>query len=536
MGDEPAEPTAGLQEDTIVLGPQTSADFQPTDPAAFTPPQPEAAPQGAPAAAPSEAPAGGMRRAVLGNAAWTVIGFGVMQVLRLGSNIILARLLAPEIFGVMALVYVFLQALHMFSDVGLNVSIIQSPRGEDSRFRNTAWTMQVLRGFILWLTACLIAWPVALFYEDNTFLLLLPVVGFNEVISGFDSTTMPTLRRRLQRARLVLLEIGTYVSSMAFVLFYVAFVQPTVWALVMGSIFSALLQMGISHRLIRGYRNRFDWEPGAVHELLHFGKWIFINTLCTFFAAQTDRLIVGKIDLTLLGVYHFAAMLASMPGTLMLTLSWQLVFPLYSRLHQAGEDLRAVFGRVHPAAAGIGALMVTGLIGAGPTLVRCLYDARYQEAGWILPIIAIGAWFQILETLGGSILFALGKSRAPALSNAMKVVALLLFVPVGYWRWGFSGVLAGFVAADLVRYLFTAWAVYRQGIAILLYDVLLSLGIVVGCGAAFAAGNVAWAQSNRWLELLAQGSAVVLVWGVVGLIAWSRGMFRLPRSASAGGT
>jgi O-antigen/teichoic acid export membrane protein len=91
--------------------------------------------------------------------AWTIVGFGASMVLRFASNLILARLLVPESFGLMALVNVFIMGLHCSQMLAWVPSIIQNKRGDDPTFINTAWTIQVLRGVALWLGSILIAWP-----------------------------------------------------------------------------------------------------------------------------------------------------------------------------------------------------------------------------------------------------------------------------------------------------------------------------------------------------------------------------------------
>ncbi len=88
---------------------------------------------------------------------WSLLGFGTFQVLRFGFNLVLTRLLLPEVFGLMALVDLFIIGLHMFSDVGLGLSIVRSQRGDDPHYLNGAWSLQVVRGFCLWLGAA--PWP-----------------------------------------------------------------------------------------------------------------------------------------------------------------------------------------------------------------------------------------------------------------------------------------------------------------------------------------------------------------------------------------
>ena len=110
---------------------------------------------------------------------WTAVGFVAAQMLRLATNLIFARFLYPEAFGLMALVSVFLVGLAMFSDVGLGPSIMQNKRGDDPAFLNTAWTIQVARGSLLWLGSCILAQPAAYFYNEQLLAQLLPVAGLS---------------------------------------------------------------------------------------------------------------------------------------------------------------------------------------------------------------------------------------------------------------------------------------------------------------------------------------------------------------------
>src|SRR5579883_2981735 len=135
---------------------------------------------------------------------WTIAGFGISQILRFISNIVLTRLLFPELFGLMAIVSTFLTGLQLFSDLGLNASIVKSKRGDDPLFLNTTWTLQILRGVILWLCCIGIAYPAAHFYNEPRLLWLIPLVGINTLISGFNSTSLATLNRHLSLKSLAL--------------------------------------------------------------------------------------------------------------------------------------------------------------------------------------------------------------------------------------------------------------------------------------------------------------------------------------------
>ncbi|MEC9372779.1 MAG: oligosaccharide flippase family protein, partial [Planctomycetota bacterium] len=123
------------------------------------------------------APRGRLTRRVIHASMWTIGGYAGAQALRLISNLILTRLLLPEHFGLMLIVMVFLQGLQMFSDIGLSPAVVKSDHGDDPVFLNTAWTMQVIRGALLWAAATALAWPAALIYGEEQLTELLALVA-----------------------------------------------------------------------------------------------------------------------------------------------------------------------------------------------------------------------------------------------------------------------------------------------------------------------------------------------------------------------
>ena len=210
---------------------------------------------------------------------WTIVSYGASQVLRLGSNLILTRLLFPKLFGLMALVNILIVGLHLFSDIGVGPSIIQNKRGNNPDFLNTAWSLQVIRGFCLWFFCILIAWPVANFYGEPQLFLLLPVVGISTMIAGFNSTSLFTLNREMSLGKLAIFELGTQVIALVVMIVW-AWFSPTIWALVFGGLVSDVVRMVWSHKLIPGYSNRFLWAQDAKNELFSFGRVDLSFNIC----------------------------------------------------------------------------------------------------------------------------------------------------------------------------------------------------------------------------------------------------------------
>ena len=142
--------------------------------------------------------------------------YGLSSAIRLLSSVVLAKLFAPELFGLMALMTTVIVGLNLFSHIGLEDSVIQNPRGDEEIFINTAWTIQSLRGLALWLLTVALAWPVARFYHEPRMIWLLPVMGFGCVIAGISSPNLLTLSRHLGVGKLSLLELVSQVVLFGF--------------------------------------------------------------------------------------------------------------------------------------------------------------------------------------------------------------------------------------------------------------------------------------------------------------------------------
>jgi O-antigen/teichoic acid export membrane protein len=471
-----------------------------------------------------------MRQRVVSGALWIGVGFGYGQLLRLGCSVALARLLFPHAFGLMALAFTFLTGLMLFSDLGIRTSIVQNPRGDDPAFLDTAWSLQIVRGFLLWGAASLLARPAAEWrpQPEPDLLWLLPLFGLAMVVEGFTSTKVIVLQRHLAQKKAVLLEITVQTVSNGVMVAW-AVLDPGVVALASGPVVAAFVKVVLSHAALPGHNNRPRWERAALRDLVHFARWIYVGTALTFLAGNVDKLVVGYRSLAVLGVYHIANQFVAAAVALMAAFSAQLIFPLYSRTLGSGEAFAPRLGRVHLAAGAAGALLLAGVLAAGPSLVRCLYDERYQEARWIMQLLALGAWLQVLEANAGAVLFAKGRPQFSALSNGVKVMCLAAFIPLGLWADGLRGLIIGFVLGDFARYLTTAITLRRNGVNIFPSDFGWTVFVVtIGLGFHFA-GDAAFpgaAAGERAVRFLVEGAGVVAAWGIVVLVLRSRGAFR----------
>ena len=435
----------------------------------------------------------GMKARAIRGTALSVLGFGGGQFIRLASNLILTRILFPEAFGLMALVQVVLSGLEMFSDIAIGPSIVRSERGDDPRFLKTAWTLQIIRGVILWIAACALTLPVAQFYGQDDLIAMIPVVALSTIITGFGSIYVNTANRHLTLGKLTVAELGSQVLGIA-VMIALAWWLQTVWALVYGSLAIAFFKTALSHLLLPGPANRIGWDQPAFLEIFHFGKYIFIGTISGFFIQHGDRMILGKfITLEALAVYTIAFTLASFPQILGGQLVNRVLLPLY-RTHppaQSAEN-RHKIGRVYWLTRGF--LLVGALFFAlaGEPLIAVLYDARYQAAGALLVLLSLSILPRILITGYDAILLAAGNSRSYTILLVGTAIFKILVLFVLVSKFGLVGAILTPVLVDILTYPALIYFIRPYGGWYLKIDTGLLLVSALICALALWNSPAAW--------------------------------------------
>ena len=399
---------------------------------------------------------GSLKQRAIRGSGWTIGGYGLAQVLRFGNNVALAYLLADgarDAFGLMMLINVCIQGLQMFSDVGIGPALVTSRRGDDD-FLNTAWTIQVGRGFMLWLVSCALAYPAAQWFGQPQLAAMLPVAGLSTLLAGFNSTDLFTLNRHLRLRGVVLLEAGTQVVAIL-VCCVLAWHWQSVWALVFGGVAAAGVKMLASHLLVPGHRNGFRWDPAAVKEQFTFGRWIFISTVITFAAANVDRVLLGRFvsDEAILGVYSVAWGLAQVGIQLVKKLNQMVGFPALADLHRRDvERFRLRLGHLRMLV--LGTLTPCVAVGAwlAPHFITLIYPDKFADAGWMLTALAVGILAELVINSYFMAYFAAGSTFRVMLGVGLQFLVTVACVWVGYEWAGVPGYVLSLSLVQWVMY------------------------------------------------------------------------------------
>jgi len=429
---------------------------------------------------------------------WVVGGHFFGQSIRLASNLVLTRLLVPEAFATMAIVSIILMGLAMFSDIGIGQSIIRHKDNDNSDFLNTAWTIQVIRGGALWLLC--VAIGIALWfaqtynlvsgegvYAEEVLPYLIAVIGFTAVVDGFLPTSMFTKNRELKMHRLTVIDLVSQVIS-AIVTISWALVNPSVWALVAGSLTGSIIKLILLRVYIGGIKNNFFLDKKSAASVLNFGKWIMLSSIVTFIAMQGDRLLLGHYITTKeLGVYVIAFFLANSIFQVFSSLLHKVWFPVFCDIYRNSQEKLAVEYYNDRLKLDSLTFFIGGfLVASGGAIVDALYDSRYADAGWMLEVLSIRIALSLGPALGVTCMLAMGNSKLNFDSMLVRAVGLVVSMPICHHFFGLNGVVWAVGLNFIIGLPIIYWALAKEGLFILKKELLPMPILIIG----YIAGSI----------------------------------------------
>ncbi len=439
---------------------------------------------------------------------WATTAHGATQAIRLAVNLVLTRLLAPEVFGIMLIVNTLRTGAELLSDIGVGQNVIASPNGEKREFLDTAWTLQLVRGAILGLVIAICAFPVSTIYKNAVFAQVLPLTGILVLIFGAESIKRFIAIRRQELAHFTKFEIAIATAGGIIQLAF-AWMFRDVWGLIYANIAGAMATVAISF-LFFPDRIKLRIDRGHAREILTFGKWIFLSSVVYFISTNFDRLYLGAaIPLALLGVFGVARSLAEVIATLVTRVGNSIIFPAVATSEGNRSELRAKLAHSRLPLILLAATGLSIFVALSDVIIELLYDHRYHQAAYMLPILATGVWFTILSTMGESVMLGIGRPMYSAAGNVAKLLWLIIGLPIAVGAHGVIGGILVIAFADGVRYLPIWWAQKRSHLSFARQD----LGVTL----------LMFAMIGLWRE----------IFGLLGLTSGWSGWWSMARSLMA---
>jgi O-antigen/teichoic acid export membrane protein len=395
---------------------------------------------------------------VLQGVFFTSFSYLFVQATRFVSNLILTRLLAPEMFGLMAIVYTLVAGLQMFSDLGLHTNFIRKQTAITESFIDTAWSIQIVRGFgigvlvifaAITIKICQAAhWiqPTSALSEPLLIYALL-IVAAIPIVEGFESMQVAIARKSMRLGVLTYIEVISHIVATLTMLglawqFQHVLILPTSWLI------GALAKLVLTHRKLPMTRLRFAFDRNASLEILGFAKWVIPSTILSFCISQSDKLILSTLEsASILGFYSLASMLVMVGQSGCSKMINQVVLPKLSVSYKAGEkmlrdDVSSFLRWLDLPLVVSAAVLCLG----GRLIVGLIYDPRYALAGEILAILGASlcaARYEVFEQL----IRIRGPQPLVVMMNLVRAITLAAGIVLGHAFFGFHGSLWLIVAS-----------------------------------------------------------------------------------------
>jgi len=384
-----------------------------------------------------------MRDRIVKSVFWLVWSRVVLQGMSFVSTIVVARLLSPSDYGVMALASIWTSIGALLAELGLGAAIVQF-RDLDDRELNTCFWLAMSVAVCGYGMLYVAAPMIAAWFDSPRLSVVLRVVGLSLPIVALRVVPDGLLRRRLQLDQVSRAEVLASLVTIPVVL-GLAWAGAGVWALVAGVLVMALIQSSTVVALVK-------WRPGlqmggrGIAEILHYSLAMLGSRVSWAVYEQTDAFVLGKISgAAVLGTYSMAKQLALLPVEKVSAMVLQLAVPVMAELQADRERLRAAFLRGVRLVAWVTFPLCIGLMLVARELVELLLTKKWVGAVTALQVLCGYALIRSVAILLPPVLMA--QCRANFLFGYN--VALLVIMPVAFWGgsvwWGATGVAVAWV-------------------------------------------------------------------------------------------
>ena len=365
------------------------------------------------------------------------------KVVGLLSTIVLARMLVPADFGLVAMAMVLIGAMNVLVSFSFDVSLIQKQNANRDDF-DTAWTFTLLFSAICATILAFAAGPAAAFYREPRLELVLYILAFTFFIQGCANIGPVIFRREMRFDQEFKYLISKRLSTF-FVTIPLAVYLQNYWALVIGQLAGHSISVVTSY-IVSDYRPRFCMK--AKLELFHSSKWLTLANIVAFISNSAAQFIIGRISgPQVLGVYTIAAEISTLPTTELIAPINRAAFPGYAKAASDLDVLRSSFLKVISSIALFAIPAGIGIIAVADLLVPAVLGWKWVEAIPVIQVMSIYGVIQALQTNIGYVYLAQGNIRQVTMINTAQAVLLVMLLVPAVHYWGVMGAAFASLAA-----------------------------------------------------------------------------------------
>ncbi|MFC1935229.1 MOP flippase family protein [Chloroflexota bacterium] len=360
---------------------------------------------------------------------WVSVSQLVMTGTQFVVTAVLARLLVPEEFGIVAAVTIFTGLIVLVNELGLGAAIIQRKELNESHLSTTFWA-SLAAGISFWLLATIASPFVAAFYHEDLVRPVLIVSSAAFVVGTFGVVHRSLLARNLDFKKLAVSEVvGGVVYGLVSVSLAIA--HFGVWSLVWGGLSASFASVVILWWIER-WQPRIRFSLRSFRELFVFGGYVTAARSINYARQNVDYLIVGRLlGRSHLGVYSLAFRLIMFPMMRLSTLVTRVTFPAFSRIQDENERLRRGYLKLATYTSVLTFPMLAGLLAVAPEFVVVVFGEKWNAAITPIQILCVYGMMMSVGTLVGPIIRAKGRADIELKWNVAQLAMLTTSVLIG---------------------------------------------------------------------------------------------------------
>lgn len=376
-------------------------------------------------------------RALVSGSFWSSASEVTTGIVGLVINVIAARIIAPESFGLMGTVALAISILEAMAASGFEEALVQREKDVEELL-NVVWTWHLLRGLAFVALLCATAPLIARVYHEPRLVALIMVASLCALLNGAKNVGVTLYQRNLDFRTVFFINLGQMAFRIA-VFLPAIFLFRNVWALLIGYVGGALASFVISY-VSHPFRPRWEWNREKFNVLFGYGKWVTGMTAMAFVMLQGDDVFISKyLGLTALAFYQMAYSISNLPATRITHVLAKASFPTYSRLQGDRTAVRRAFKNV-----GRATLMISGPVSVliymiAPGLVAHVVGNKWAPIIPLIRILVVAGFIRSFAALAGHYFYAVGR---PDLNFKMNVPRFVLIVTL-VWplsaHWGLTG-------------------------------------------------------------------------------------------------
>ena len=451
------------------------------------------------------------------SAVWFRLLFkGGQQVIALVMGIILARILSPAEFGVVALANMIIYYANTFTNFGLNNALVQKDNLKKDHI-NTVFTLDFILSLLLVVITVLMANRIADFFHDSAVGPVIKWMSLYYVITSFHYIPVAILRRNIDFKFLTVIEFVEGISASAIAIL-LALAGYSYWSIVVASLLVPTLIT-----IILMIKTR--WFPKIIlcnnmNDLYSFGFWNFIRGQLDMMVSKVDYFVIGRyLDVKSLGTYEktFELTARAMTGLSMPVNG--IFFSTFSRIRKDIKQVKKIFLEAVSLLALICYPVLMGLGGVAPHFVMSCLGSQWEKAIIPLQVMAAGSLFRVLFGMVANVNVTIGKYRIHTL---LSIISAVIFIVLCFWfvHYGLIAVSIAYALYCFINF-FISFSLTQTIIHIKYLELLGAVwcplvGSFIMLCAVIALRTFVFIDSTSFVELICLssiGAAIYLVWG-----------------------